>query len=381
MLARERREETNKIKSQLRRVNQEKDERKKIFLENELERLCSVIFEGQKIRSKADNLNNSEHPSTYFKKLEKRNAQNKLINKISTASGDVTDQKEILVEVHSFYSTLYSSQPIDTKSMDEVLDDLPRLSPKESESCEGPITRTECEEALKTMKSSKTPGCDGLPTEFYKKYFHIFGDSFIEVLNKCFTNGKLSPSCRLATITLLCKDKEKANDLAYWRPISLLNTDVKILSKVLCNRLKKVIGSIVQKDQTCGIPGRSITDNLHLIRNVVDYVNQKNLRLVLLSLDFKKAFDNVSHEFLFKVLKSFGFGSTFIKFVQLLYTDIKSQVIVNGFCTKSFPIRKGVRQGCGLSPLLFVLVVEVLGKLIRKNPKSQDLNSPDPRKF
>ena len=291
----------------------------------------------------------------------------------------MTDPQDILNEIHSFYSELYKkpSNSNNTTGNATTTNNRPTsLTDENSKKCEGLITISEVNKALKSMKNSKSPGCDGLPAEFYKKFFHILGNSLVEFLNYCFTKGELSPSCKLATITLLCKDKEKCSDLKNWRPISLLNTDVKILSKILCNRLKQVITTIVNKDQTCGIPGRSILDNLHLLRNTLDYVKQKDLKLILLSLDFRKAFDNVSHDFLFKTLSNFGFGPDFIKWVKLLYTDVKSQVLANGFITKPFSIQRGVRQGCGLSPLLFVLVVEVLGNMIRNNPKIKGLKLP-----
>ena len=207
-------------------------------------------------------------------------------------------------------------------------------------------------------------------------FFPIFGESYMEFINTCFTDGKLSSSQRMATISFLCKNPDKPELLSNWRPISLLNVDCKIVSKALCNRLKGVIGSIVHPDQTCGIPGRSITDNLHLLRNVLDYVEQKGMKLVLLSLDQMKAFDNVSHEFLFEALERFGFGPDFRHWIQLLYTDVESQVLVNGFRTDSFPVTKGVRQGCSISPLLFVLVVEALAVSLRDNGKVSGIPIP-----
>ena len=87
-------------------------------------------------------------------------------------------------------------------------------------------------------------------------------------------------------------------------------------------RLRTVIDTIVNTDQTCGVVGRSILDNLHLMRNVIDYVNSKNLNAAIISLDQSKAFDRVSHNYLFSVLQAFGFGDNFIAWIRLLYTDI-----------------------------------------------------------
>ena len=102
-------------------------------------------------------------------------------------------------------------------------------------------------------------------------------------------------------------------DIRNWRPISLLNTDYKIISKALTFRLKSVIHNIVDIDQTCAVPGRSIIDNCHLIRNIIDYAGHKQIRTLILSLDLEKAFDKVSHGYLLSILKSFGFGPDFIQ--------------------------------------------------------------------
>ena len=98
------------------------------------------------------------------------------------------------------------------------------------------------------------------------------------MVNDSFSKGNLSISQRQGLITLICKNKDAPQYLTNWRPISLLNVDYKIISKVLTNRLKLVIGKVISIDQTCAIPGRSIQDNLHLIRNIIDYVYRKQIQ-------------------------------------------------------------------------------------------------------
>ena len=134
--------------------------------------------------------------------------------------------------------------------------------------------------------------------------------------------------------------------------------------------------SIVNVDQTCSVPGRSIIDNCHLIRNIIDYAGQKEIESILVSLDLEKAFDKISHEYLFTVLDVFGFGSDFIKWIKLLYSDVSASVIVNGHISQSFPYTRGVRQGCCLSPLLYVLAVEPLADRIRRDKSIQGIKLP-----
>lgn len=107
-----------------------------------------------------------------------------------------------------------------------------------------------------------------------------------------------------------------------WRPISLLNTDYKLASKAITERLKNVMSSIVHQDQTCGVVGRSIFSNLHLIRDVLDMIDKTNETGILVTLDQEKAFDRVDHEFLMRTLSKFGFGPDFCNWISLFYNGV-----------------------------------------------------------
>ena len=381
-LSKERNSKLTLLKSQLRKLV--KDDAmnpgtKSKNIENTKIAIAKIMeekFAGSKIRSKAILLDNNERTSKYFMQRELHNSSLKFISKLQTDKGEVTSTADILHEVHDFYAKLYSHESIDQSKADDFLKDLPSLDEHSKELCEGSITKEECFRSIKKMENGKSPGCDGLPAEFYKKFFHLFADSFVGFINACFEKGKLSPSQRLGLITLLCKNPEEPEFLRNWRPISLLNVDYKIISKALTNRLSQVIGKIVNLDQTCAVPGRSIHDNVHLLRNIIDYVNEKDFDCALLTLDQAKAFDRVSHDFLFQLLDVYNFGPDFKKWIKVLYCDIYSQVMVNGFFTDAFAVERSVRQGCGISPLLYVLFVEPFAEKIRKEKLVKGLSLP-----
>ena len=342
-----------------------------------IDKLNDNFLEGSKIRSKARYLENNERPTSYFLPKEKTLATGKFIKSLRNDEGfAVTSKEGIQQECRSFYKQLYSSKDIDPTVDDYFLTDIPSLDPNSSDLCEGDITLEECYQALKLMANSKSPGPDGLPKEFYSFAFPFIGKSYVKLINRCLLEGTLPLSLRQCYITLICKDKNKADLLTNWRPISLLNCDYKILSKVLSLRLRSVIEEIVHPDQTCSIPGRSIQDNVHQIRNLIDYVDDKNMSAAIISLDQSKAFDRVSHEYLFKVLHSFGFGTQFISLVKLLYSDIYSSVLVNGFVSGEFEVKCSVRQGCSLSPLLYVLCMEPFAHRIRQDPMIKGIAMP-----
>ena len=144
--------------------------------------------------------------------------------------------------------------------------------------------------------------------------------------------------------------------------------DYKIVARVLSGRLRKVIHSVVNTDQTCGVPGRCIGENLSFVRDVLYDGDRLALSGVCLSLDQEKAFDRVDRSFLFRVLVKMGFGECFIRWLQVLYVDASCRVLCNGDLTGDIPLERGIRQGCPLSSMLYVLVAECLACLVRTSP-------------
>ena len=114
--------------------------------------------------------------------------------------------------------------------------------------------------------------------------------------------------------------------------------------------------------------GRNIENNIRLLLDVIDFTEVNNLPAAIVLLDIYKAFDGVSHEFLFKVLNHFNFGENFIRWVKTFYSSRKSYVMNNGFLTKQIDMEKGIFQGCPISPYLFLCIMETLAIAIRNNP-------------
>ena len=357
--------EPGKFKEKIKNINQE------------IDNLLLNRIEGSKIRSKVKYIEENEKPNKFFLQTEKKRNNKKDMNKIKNDKGeDITSNIEITNYCKEYYKNLYAEEEIDDTLLDYFLKDTNKLNEIDKNICEGPITYDECVKALNEMKNGKSPGIDGLPAEFYKEFFPYFGEKFVEMINHSFEKGTLCQSQRLGIITLICKNVEQSEFLTHWRPISLLNVDYKIVSKVLSKRLKLVLENIISIDQTCSVPGRSILDNVHLLRNIIDYVKQKNIGCAILSLDQSKAFDRVSHKYLNEVLKAFGFGDSFIRWIQLLYTDISSSILVNGHISDSFNVERSVRQGCSLSPLLYILCMEPFANKIRKDKMIEGLKLP-----
>ncbi|PFX20167.1 Transposon TX1 uncharacterized 149 kDa protein [Stylophora pistillata] len=161
-----------------------------------------------------------------------------------------------------------------------------------------------------------------------------------------------------------------------WRPISLLNVDYKIAFRCITGRLLKVIHSVIKKDQTCGVPGRYIEENVVLLRDLVDFASSSGSSVAILSLDQEKALDRVDLGFMLSTLKAVGFGPSFVAWVELFYCQVRSSVSVNGYLTDLFFLSWGVRLGCPLSPLLYVQRSEMFAWNLRSNPRIHDISIP-----
>ena len=217
------------------------------------------------------------------------------------------------------------------------------------------------------MSRNKSPGPDGLTVEFYSKFWHSLRPILVDVINTCYSQSNLCKSMKTSITRLVFKKGDKRS-LKNWRPISLLNVDYKICSKVLSIRLSQVLENIISPDQTCSVPSRSILSNLTTLRDMLNYVERTNETGILISLDQEKAFDRVDRSFLMNLLQHFGFGPSFCNWISVLYNGANMQVIVNGWLSHKIELLRGVRQGDSLSPMLYILCVEVLACQIRNTP-------------
>lgn len=204
------------------------------------------LWKGSIIRSKAHDLETNENPTSYFFQKETHSAKSKTVKNINHNNHSYTSSRDILTCFKSFYENLYDEEPVDSSLNSLFLENLPQVDISDNEYLKKKISKTEILTALKDMKPHKSPGSDGLSCSFYLKFFNLLGDTLCDVINLAFENGELSDSQKLSYITLICKDETKSDEMKCYRPISLLNIDYKIISKVISQRLGTVLPRIIQ---------------------------------------------------------------------------------------------------------------------------------------
>ena len=175
----------------------------------------------------------------------------------------------------------------------------------------------------------------------------------------------MSISQRRGIISLIPPKNKDKTILENLRPISLLNVDYKILTKVLSNRLEKILPKIINPDQTGYVKRRYIGENIRLIQDLMFYLEKENSPGIAVFVDFRKAFDTIEWNYLEKALALFNFGPNFLQWFKTIYSNISSCVLNNGHASHFFPLTRGVRQGCPLWGLLFVIGLDLLARAIK----------------
>ncbi len=385
ILQRVKRAKENEIRRSLKEElnNKEVNVQKVVEMEEKLKKIEEEKCKGAMLRSKAKYTIEGEKCNRFFFNLEKSRGKAETIKELKNKDGQsVFNAGEILKEINDFYEKLFKSERVDEGKMNVLLQQITReVGEKDKTDCEKEIETEEIIQAINLLRVKKSPGIDGIGNEFYKVFKEKLSVILKEIYDDVFREEGVNSRMGLGLMKIIYKKKGDKTNLKNFRPITMLNTDFKILAKVLANRLKNVMPSIIETNQAYSVKGRDIADITSSIRDIIGYIKEKENNAYVISLDFEKAFDRVEHGFLFSVLKKFGFGENFIKWIVILYTDILTEVKCNGFLTQPFKVSRSIRQGCPLSALLYSLVAEPLGLLINKEKGIQGIKIEEEWEF
>jgi hypothetical protein len=237
--------------------------------------------------------------------------------------------------------------------------------------------REEIDKIIKELPSNKSPGPDGSNGDFFKRCWPIIANDFYELCADFFEGLVCLRSINSSYITLVPK-KDCPISIGDFRPISLLNSSIKLLTKLLAERLQQVIIPLVHVNQYGFIRTRTIQDCLAWAFEYIHLCKSHKKEVVIVKLDFEEDFDKIEHQAIIDILQSKGFGRRWVNWIKEILGSGTSSVLLNGVPGKVFHCRRGVIQGDPLSPLLFVLAADLLQSMVNQAKTHVNLNLPLP---
>ncbi|GJV47498.1 RNA-directed DNA polymerase, eukaryota, reverse transcriptase zinc-binding domain protein [Tanacetum coccineum] len=269
----------------------------------------------------------------------------------------IDDPSGIKGAFHSFFEKKY--QKIDVVKIVNRIPFYKPLTPEQNTLLTSTILETDIKDAIWDCGSDKSPGPDGFTFAFYKEFWNMVKKDILAFVGYFFTTSIIPKGCNTSFITLIPK-VPCTMVISDFCPISLIGAQYKIIAKVLANRLARVIDSIISPEQSAFIKQRQILDGPLMVNEVIQWCKRKKSKLMVFKIDFEKAFDTISWDFLFQVMHFMGFNETWIKWISGCLHSASASILINGSPTCEFNIRRGLRQGDPLSPFLFIIAMEGL---------------------
>ncbi|XP_020696169.2 uncharacterized protein LOC110109442 [Dendrobium catenatum] len=295
-----------------------------------------------------------------------RRRGNRIIEVVNSNGERIVDPNLIQEEFWNFFMLKWRDRQFSLANWPEF-GNHDMIPAQYSDSMEAEITESKIRQAVFSMGSNRAPGIDGITSSFLKFYWEIIKKDVISVIMHFFATNVMCQSWK-ETLVVLIRKMENVNMPSKFRLISLFQSFYKIVSKVLINRLKPVLSTIISEEQGAFVPGRSISSHGLMAQEMMSkfmYSNQKS-GLMALKIDMEQAYDCMSWETLQEVMNLMGFKKRFITWVMQCIFQQKFTLLMNGNRTRWIDAKSGLKQGCPLSPYLFILCSELLPKSFKQ---------------
>lgn len=295
--------------------------------------------------------------------LGERTRRRTTIEQLRDAHGDVIDDSvEIRNHMVEYFANLYARENVEGGEPERTFQ-CERVIPEQdpvNEACMDDITTADILSAIRTSASKKSPGPDGLPKEFYLRTFDVIHRELNLVMNEALRSD--FPSQFVDGVIVLVKKRDAGETARSYRPISLVNFDYKILSRILKRRIENVLRThrVLTGSQKCSNAGKNIFQATLAVKDRIAQLRATGRTAKLVGFDLDHAFDRVDHRFLFNTMRALGFDVEMVNLLSRIAASSSSRLLINGFLSQAFPIERSVRQGDPLSMHLFVLYLHPL---------------------
>lgn len=220
-----------------------------------------------------------------------------------------------------------------------------------------PPNKSEIVDAIKSMKNGKAAGFDDITAEILKSDPQLFASSILPLFTKIWNQEEFPEDWMNGLIIKLPK-KGDLTDCNNWRGITILCVVMKVFMKIILNRMVNVIDKLLRKEQAGFRSGKSCIDLINILRIIIEQAVEFRSPLYLLFIDYEKAFDSIDRECIWAELHNIGVPTKIVSIIRASYENFSCRVLHDGCTSEPFLTLSGVRQGCLLSPLLFLIVMD-----------------------
>ena len=340
------------------------NERKKEELKEEFRRLNSEVKRSARrnkreytedlARDAEEAARNYDMKTLYqiTKKLGKKNFVTSRPIKSKTGE-NITGEQEQIDRWIEFIKEMFNKPTIDFEPDIENNQKLPINT--------NPITKIEIKQALKSLKKGKAAGSDAIPAELLTADLHTTTEQLHKILSTVWKEEQVPDDWKRGVLIKLPK-KGDLSKCENWRGITLLSVASKILTRTMLERMKKSLDQVLRTNQAGFRARRSCSDHIITLRNIIEQSKEYNSKLYLTFIDFERAFDSLDRSVMWRILESYGLPKKFLKIIQTLYDGFAVNIEHNGQLSEPVEITAGVRQGCIISPTLFLIIIDWIMK-------------------
>ncbi|MFS8026364.1 putative RNA-directed DNA polymerase [Helianthus anomalus] len=333
-------------------------ENKKIIAEAELAKVKDL-----KQRSRVRWAKEGDENSRFFHTMINCRKASNVIHGLFIGDEWVSKPTPVKKEVFQFFRSKFQEDCANRPKL--LCPNLKKISSHDADWIESRFSVEEIKSAVFECGDDRAPGPDGFNFRFFKLFWSLFEADFFALMSGFFDSGTINPGCGSSFIALIPKKRDPTG-LGDYRPISLVGVVNKVVSKILANRLKKVLGSVISVSQSAFLGGRFILDGPLIINEVTSWFKRSKKKAFLFKIDFEKAYDNINWGFVVDIFNQMGFGAKWCSWIWGVLSSARASVLVNGSPTFEFRCGKGMRQGDPISPFLFVVVMEALSCIFDK---------------